>query len=264
MRINTKQDVALNATLDPVIETIPNKGLMYQDTYYLRHKEMDEAVKKAMRDLEGIDLMLEGMAKYLHADYTINDEKTRDVVAGELTNTLGKAKQNLLFDAENLYMLKYANKIVDIPVSSSQYVYETDSVPFLQMVLRGSVDYYAPYSNLGFYSNASVLKMIEYGTYPSFMVMGEDNFSISDTPLENYFSLNFEDWEDKIYNVYGNVNGALSHVKGAAIKEHHVVVEGVYCTTYDNDVQIYVNYNNNDYVTEDGVTVPAESYAVEG
>ena len=263
-QININQDVALDATLDSIVKTIPNKSLMYQDTYYLRHAKVIEAMEKAFEDLEGFNLLMEGSAKYLHADYTIDDEKTRDDVMLELVEIVAKAKQGLFFDAENLYMLKYAEKITDIPMSNSQYIYETDTVPFLQMVLRGSVEYYAPYSNLGFYSNASILKMIEYGAYPSFMVMGADNFSISDTPLENYFSLNFKDWEDKIYHVYGQVNEALSKVKGAAFVSHQTEGEGVYCTTYDNGVQIYVNYNNEDYVTEKGVTVPAGGYTVEG
>lgn len=263
-QININQDVALNATLDSVVKTVPNKGLMYQDTYYLRHDRVIQSMEKAFAGLEGFPLVLEETAKYLHADYTINAEITRDEAMKEITETVEKATQELFFDAENLYMLKYADKITDIPVSSSQYVYETDSVPFLQMVLRGSVDYYAPYSNLGFYSNASILKMIEYGAYPSFMVMEADNFSISDTPLENYFSLNFSDWEEKIYSVYGKVNEALADVKGAAITGHTVMAEGVYCSSYDNGKQIYVNYNNEDYVTEKGVTVPAGGYAVEG
>ncbi len=181
-----------------------------------------------------------------------------------MTENIKTAKQELIFDAENLYMLKYASKLIDIPVSSSQYVYETDSVPFLQMVLRGSIDYYAPYSNLGFYSDASVLKMIEYGAYPSFMVMEADNFSLSETPLENHFSLCFADWKTKIQDVYSQVNDALAGVKGAAIISHSVEAEGVYCTSYDNGVKIFVNYNNEDYVTEEGVKISAGSYAVEG
>ena len=131
------------------------------------------------------------------------------------------------------------------------------------MVLRGSVDYFGPYSNQGFYSDASILKMIEYGAYQSFIVMGADNFSLNDTPLENYFSLNFNDWEDKILNVYDKVNGALSNVKGQAITGHSVEAEGVYCTSYENGVDIYVNYNEEDYVTAEGITVPAGGYTVE-
>lgn len=263
-QININQDAALNATLDTVMETIPNKSLMYPDTYYLRQAKIVEAMEKAFEDLSEFDILLEDVAKYLYADYTINDEKTRDAVLLELTETVEKANGKLLFDAENLYMLKYASELTDVPVSSSQYIYETDSIPFLQMVLRGSVDYYAPYSNLGFYSDASILKMVEYGAYPSFMVMNADNFSLSDTPLENYFSLNFSDWEDEIHNVYGKVNDALQSVKGATIIDHSVLAEGVYGTTYDNGVCIFVNYNNEDYVTENSIIVPAGGYEVEG
>lgn len=262
-QINVNRDAALNATLNSLVTTIPNKSLMYQKTYYLHHAKTLEYMNKAFEDLEGLDLLLEDAAKYLYADYAIRHEVTRDEVQKDMIDTVESAKQGLLFDATNLYLLKYADKITDIPVSNSQYVYETDSVPFLQMVLRGSVDYYAPYSNLGFYSNASVLKMIEYGAYPSFMVMGAENFTISDTPLENYFSLNYEDWEARIVEVYGKINDALSRVKGAAMTDHFVVSDGVYCSCYDNNLKIYVNYNEEDYVTEDGVTVPAGGYVAE-
>ncbi len=262
-QININQDAALNASLDAVQRTIPNKSLMYQTTYFMSHNKMIKTLDKRLENLKDFDLLLEDMGKYLYADYTVNKEVSRDKVKEQLESTLQKAKQSIVLDAENLYLVKYASEIVDIPISNSQYVYETDSVPFLQMVLRGSVDYYAPYSNQGFYSNASILKMIEYGAYPSFIVMGENNFSLNDTPLENYFSLNFGDWEDRILNVYDKVNGALSSVKGQAIVGHCVEAEGVYCTNYENGVDIYVNYNDEEYVTAEGITVPAGGYTVE-
>lgn len=262
-QISINQDAALNATLNTVKKTIPNQSLMYPSTYYLRHDKMINTLQKGLKKLNGFDLVLEDIGKYLYSDYTINKEIDRVDAKDAIVETIENAEQRILLDAENLYLLKYASEIIDIPVSNSQYIYETDSVPFLQMVLRGSVEYYAAYSNQGFYSNASVLKMIEYGAYPSFIVMGADNFSLNDTPLENYFSLNFSDWEDKIYDVYGKVNEALSKVRGAAITEHIVEIEGVYRVTYDNGVQIYVNYNDEDYVTEESVTIPAGGYIVE-
>lgn len=262
-QIRINRDAALNATLDTVLTTIPNKSLMYPDTYYLRHTRIKESLEKAFTELEGFNLLLEGTGKYLHSDYTIRDEITRNQAQKELLETVGKADKKLLLDGANLYLLKYAGVLLDMPVSGSQYVYETDSVPFLPMVLRGSLDYYAPYSNQGFYDSASILKMIEYGAYPSFLVMGEDNFALNDTPLENHFSLSFKDWEEQIHSLYGTVNEALKTVKNAGIRSHRAVAEGVYCTGYDNGVSIYVNYTGNDYVTEKGMTVTAGGYAVE-
>ena len=262
-QIKINQDAALNATLNTVKKTVPNQSLMYMSTYYLKHNKMISTMQKSLKSVESYNVLLEDMGKYLYSDYTIGKEISRADAKEAIETTVSKAKQNILLDAENLYLVKYASEIVDIPMSSSQYVYETDSVPFLQMVLRGSVDYYAPYSNQGFYSNASILKMIEYGAYPSFIVMGADNFSLNDTPLENYFSLNYKDWDEKIQSVYKKVNEALSGVKGQAIVGHMVEAEGVYCTTYENGTNIYVNYNDKEYVTKEGVTIPAGGYAVE-
>ena len=262
-QIRINRDAALNATLDTVLHTIPNKSLMYPDTYYLRHTRMKESLENAFTELEDYNLLLEDVGKYLHSDYTIRDEITRNGAQKELLETVEKAGKGLLLDGANLYLLKYAGALTDIPVSGSQYVYETDSVPFLPMVLRGSIEYYAPYSNQGFYDSASILKMIEYGAYPSFLVMGADNFALNNTPLENHFSLNFKDWEEQIHSLYGSVNEALKPVKGAGIIAHHVAAQGVYRTDYDNGRSIYVNYTGNDYVTEKGMTVPAGGYGVE-
>lgn len=262
-QININQDTALDATLDTMLETIPNKSLMYPTTYYIRHSLMKKTLEKSFEELRGFDLMLENIGKYLCSDYTVRDEVTRGEADKEIVTTLGKASQGLLLDGANFHLLKYAKALMDIPVSNSQYIYETDSVPFLQMVLRGSKEYYAPYANQGFYSNASMLKMIEYGAYPSFIVTGADNFSLNETPLENYFSLNYVDWEEKMEEVYEQVNGALKYVQGASMTLHNTEAEGVYCVSYDNGIKLYVNYNNEDFVTENGMSVPAGSYAVE-
>ena len=50
--------------------------------------------------------------------------------------------------APNKYLWKYTDRYLQSPVGTSQYVYETDTVPFLQMVLNGTMEVYAPYANL--------------------------------------------------------------------------------------------------------------------
>src|SRR5690606_3888465 len=47
----------------------------------------------------------------------------------------------------NEYLLQYANNYLDVPLYSSQYIFETDTVPFLEIVLRGYVDMYSPLLN---------------------------------------------------------------------------------------------------------------------
>ncbi len=262
-QIKVNRDAALNATLNTIVKTIPNKSLMYPDTYYMRHRKVINCLNGAFKDLNGYNLLLEGLGKYLYSDYTVKDEITRADVMAETIKTLENAERKILLDGHNLYLLKFASELANMPVSDSQYIYETDSIPFVQTVLHGSVKYYAPYSNQGFYSEASVLKMIEYGAYPSFMITYADSFAINDTPLSNYFSLNFDDWKEKIVSITKTVAAALEPVNGAAIVKHTAVLSGLYAVEYDNGKTVYINYNESECVTENGTAVPAVGYALE-
>lgn len=262
-QIQYKRQAALNTMTDPVKETVPNQSLMYPDTYYLRHSQAEGFIREASDTLSEFELLFEGAGKYLYSDFTVNDEQNRSGVKEELKSALAACGQPVWLDGTNLFLLPLARAVINLPTCSSQYLYETDSVPFLQMVLRGSVDYYAPYANQGFYSQASILKMIEYGAFPSFLVIGADNFDLNDTPLENCFSLNFTDWEETICQVYGQVSEALAPVEGACMLSHRAVAEGVYEIVYDNGVTITVNYGETDFVKEKGAVVPKGGYLLE-
>ena len=159
---------------------------------------VEQYLEALNKKLSGYDIFCEDIAEICYSDYTVGEETSRKEAMENITAAMSGIKSRIMLDSTNLYLLRFALGIVNIPVSCSQYVYETDSVPFVQMVLRGSVDYYAPYSNQGFYSDASVLKMIEYGAWPSFMLMAADNFELYNTPLENYFSLNYDNWKERI------------------------------------------------------------------
>ena len=108
----------------------------------------------------------------------------RDESAKGFSGQIKDMEQSVALSRVNSYLWKYTDEYFDIPTSCSQYLFETDTVPFLQIVLKGSMDYYAPYANQGFYTTESILKMAEYGCYPSFMVTASDNHSLTDTPLE--------------------------------------------------------------------------------
>jgi hypothetical protein len=144
---------------------------------------------------------------------------------------------------------------------SSQYLYETDTVPFLQIVLKGHIDYYAPYANLGFYSVNSILKMVEYGTYPSFIIAAAQNHELTDTPEVDLFTVNFDDWKGSIQSIYNQINAVQSRVEGSMITKHEVVAPGVVSILYDNGIDIYVNYTSTVYKTDD-VMVPALGFTV--
>ncbi len=242
-----------------------NPTVMFTQTFVVSPMRVSAMLKDAKTELADFNLHLPRYGSELYAEYKQNATLTRPATRRLFTDTakeVVKGGQQIAMNAPNMYMWQYCTDYFDIPMRSSQYLFESDSVPFLQMLLKGYVHYYAPYANQGFYATSCILKTIEYGAYPSFLVMAAENEDLIDTPQIDYFSLNFDDWKGTIDTVYGKVNGALKQVEGATISEHKSVAPGIVRVTYDNGVKIYVNYNS-DASTVDGVNVPGLDFAVE-
>lgn len=259
-QVSLSRDAMITAARSFGQKVSANKTQMYGSNYFAKVSRITKLLEslKEKQDIESFALA--GVGNTLYSDYTEKKEYSRTESKEAIIKSVSQFENTALYNP-NLYLWEYADAYFDIPSSNSQYLFETDTIPFLQMVLKGSIDYYSTFCNQGFYSQTSILKMIEYGIYPSFIVMAEDNDELSGTPLVDYFSLNFNDWKDTINTVYHNVNGALSAVCGQSIVEHAVLIEGVVRVTYSGGDAIYVNYNSND-VEADGITVKAMSYAV--
>lgn len=169
-------------------------------------------------------------------------------------------------EAPNMYLWKYTDRFLQMPVGSSQYIYETDAVPFLQMVLHGTMELYAPYSNFSFYSQDCILRMIDYNISPSFILSKEPSWKLADTFSANLYSTEFSLYESLIEDVYGQVNGILSQVQGYEWTDRLVPENGVVINVYQKDGEVktvVINYTENEIIYN-GTAVAAESAAVMG
>ncbi len=245
-----------------------NETVMFPINYLVSPRNVMSALQTATVELKGFNLNLPKLGSELHSHYEQDASKTavRTTTRKMLETAAEKVEKSgaqIAMNNPNVYMWDSCTDYFDIPMMNSQYLFESDSVPFLQIVLKGHINYYAPYANQGFYTTACTLKSIEYGAYPSFLVMGAENGDLNKTPMVDYFSLNFTDWEGIIESTYNMVNSALKEVEGAKMSEHKVLAEGVVRVSYDNGVKIYINYNS-EAVTVDDVTVEGLNFAMGG
>lgn len=238
-----------------------NSRILYNESYLLKPSLTTALVERCFQRLDGFQFAFDKLGSQLYADYTRSKTITRTQALEALTGLWEPGSQTVALAMPNQYLWSRAAELYDIPVTNSQYTYETDTVPFLPIVLKGHIDYYAPHANQGFYSTYSVLKMIEYGAYPSFIVSHAANLALHNTPVEDYFSIHFGDWRATIGQVYRQVNDALSAVEGARIQRHTVLRAGIVRVDYDNGVQIVLNYTGTAY-TDGALTVAAQSAAV--
>lgn len=236
-----------------------NDEALFNESYLIKPLKIADYTSKLVSKYN-FNFCFENLGTKLYADYSRDKNVTRSQTK-QVFEKVAKLSKNASFFNPNDYMWKNTKEYFNIPMVNSQYLYETDTVPFLQMVLKGSIDYYAPYANLGFYNQDSILKMIEFGAYPSVILMAEDNYALYNTGLEDYFSLHYDSWVNVIEDMYMQISSAFSKVEGASMTEHKVISNGVIFTTYSNGTQIIINYNSKDAVTDYG-TVNAKSFLV--
>ena len=144
----------------------------------------------------------------------------------------------------NSFLWENVDRFLQAPVFSSQHLIQTDTVPFLQVVLSGMMEVYAPYSNFSFASDIDVLRMIDYNIYPSFVLTYLAPHYLSTTNSANFFSTEFTSYKDVIASIYTRVNDALSYVRGVAWTSRTVIAPGVVVNTYANGTKIIINYTN--------------------
>jgi len=176
-------------------------------------------------------------------------------------NTFAKSPLPINMKTPNQYLWKYASRFLETPVFPTQYILETDTVPFLQLVLNGTMEMYAPYANFSFYTQRDILRMIDYNVYPSFVLTHEPAHLLSSTNSLKFFSTEYDVYRDIIKHVYEEVSAALSPVKGREWFNRTVLAEGVILNEYSGGIKILINYTDNAYPYS-GVTVNALSAAV--
>ncbi len=164
--------------------------------------------------------------------------------------------KNLMVEHGNLYTLKNALIISGIPMGVSyEETAAYSAVPFVQMILHGTVDYTGEYFNLAVDYEEALLRALEYGALPSFK--WTNNAYVPKD--EDYSLLYYDNWTAQALEVYTTFNTVMADLRGARMTDHRTILDGVYCTEYNNETYIYVNYTDAD-ATYNNLTIKAGSY----
>lgn len=169
--------------------------------------------------------------------------------------------KKVAIDGGNSYVVPYATRVFNAPMTSSQYDIFTYDVPFFQMVLHGYVNYTTCPVVQSVDRDITFLKSIETGADLLYTCTADDAFALRETRLANIYSSKISIWKKNAVEYYKENNAVNSKVWDQTITDHARVGEDVFKTVYANGVSVYVNYSDKDQ-TVDGVTVKAENYVV--
>lgn len=166
---------------------------------------------------------------------------------------------SLILEKPFAYLWNYTEAMIDMPLGTSDFMYEDEEVPFFSIVLKGIVPMYSEYVNFEANKQEFRLQMIESGVYPSFYVTYEDSADLIYTNSADLYSTKYSSYKDTIIEYDADFRQVAALTGDAMIVRHEKLAEGVNKVTYDNGVVFYINYNQ-DAVTVDGVTIEGLSY----
>lgn len=199
----------------------------------------------------------------LSADFS-EDGWTRQQTLNTMESIAAAAAEEnkMMFAGGNAYVLPYADRVVDVPTTSSAYDVEDESIPFYQLVLYGCVPSSGEAVNMANEDVAMpLLRALESGSSVSYVWTADDSKLLNDTKYKDWYSTQCDVWYEQAAK-YGKVLSDFSaKIKGSDIASHEILGDGVRRTTWDNGVSVIVNYGD-ETAAVDGVKVEAKSYVI--
>ena len=213
-------------------------------------------------------ISLRNMGSMLEGDYRrghVVDRVQSEEIDKQQLEKIGQQLPDIMAAGGNDYVLKYANDIVEAPMTNNGDNITDEAIPFYEIVLHGYVDYAGAPLNLSQDKDAQsyVLKSLEYGSNLYFKWIYADNSEVRNTGFQYLYSVHYKTWMDTAVESYRTVSKVLGDVRDKPIIGHEKLEENVFRTTFEGGKTITVNYNDYE-VNVGGQRVPAEDFLVGG
>ncbi len=218
--------------------------------YYLNFNEVSSRYTTLSKEVSSqlkAGLALDDIGSMLYSDFKTNNFLNRENAITLYQQLLAKTNATTSFYTPNDYMFSFMKAYYDMPLTDNGYLYTTDVVPFLQIVLAGYVPFYGPALNFTSNVQQDLLRQVDFDIYPSYFLSNDLTAKILNTSSNWIYTSSYTQWAPEIKRAYQWLNNLLGPVKGQEIVARKVLVDGVVATTYANGKQIIVNYNNQPY-----------------
>ncbi len=233
----------------------------YRDPSSVADVILDQASKYNKLGIDSFALATVGSALFSYR-YNSENHYRNEMIETLISEFEALGDYNIGLSTPNSYLWKYIDAYYDAPIESNKYAYMTDSIPFVELVLGGSVNLYSSYINYVSDYELMKLRLIEYGVNPSYLITKESTHYLRYTNSEFIYTSQYDLWKDTIVSLSKDVIDVLSEIESAQMISHRYVVSGVAEITYSNQITIYVNYTQNQVTVLPGVTVEARGYEV--
>ncbi|MCC7206095.1 MAG: hypothetical protein IT323_02240, partial [Anaerolineae bacterium] len=204
------------------------------DAMQWRYRDLTEALAA----YPNVGWALDGIGWMLFSDHRDERPFSREAAIEAYRSLLAESPQRLGFYRPNEYLWGLAQAYYDMPLGDNGYVFTSEAVPFLPIVLSGHMPYYGPVLNFSPDAQEDVLRHVEYGIYPSYFLTHEPTSNMLNTLSAWIYTSAYDQWGEPVRQTYERMNALLAPVRGQPITGHAKLAEGVFATTYANGMRI--------------------------
>lgn len=271
---NKKNDAASSVRREPAMQypysINTGEAKVSSPIFYLTPKKMVWAANSLAQSASKYSLAglaASTLADVLYSDFdkiAVTRDQSEQIWQAAMEELKGAAG-SLLVSGGNAYALPNASLVMDAPMESSQFLLESRSVPFYQIVLHGLV----PMSTTSLNEMANVrrgfLKAVETGTYLKWRWIAGNEEKLRDTDFNYIISARYDNWIEVASSQYAEAGSLLAQLSDCTIVGHEQLegYEDVVRVRWSDGTTVLINYGAS-AVSVDGITVEAEAFTVEG
>ncbi len=206
-------------------------------------------VEKKFSKLETGAVSLATLGSELSSDHNKDDSLNREDAKERIQEMLSEVKESgyeVLVDQGNSYVLEYADKILNVPLDSSNRYVASESIPFYGMVLHGYKNFAGEAINLAGDYTYNILKTIENGASPYFILSYQNANALKTSyTFSQFYSIRYDIWKEDLVETYQILDMVLAPVNNSMITGHEFIDERHVVVTYGNGVKFDIDYSTN-------------------
>ena len=201
--------------------------------------------------------------KTLLSDFNSKDEYDRIESARALSKTLEilKGETFLMTDVGNEYVLPYANHILNMALSDSNFSAETFSIPFYQLVLHGNVSFAGETWNLSRNQEQTRFVSLLSGANPYYSCVTDKKALESLKSDQDLYPTAFDVVLEEIKRVCSENQELYSLRAGEEVTGFEILQNGLYQVTYQNGVSVIFN-ETKDNAEWNGQQIEAKNHII--
>ena len=158
-------------------------------------------------------------------DNPINRDQSRENIIALLDRMANKDGYDVMIDKGNIYAVKYAKHILNVATDSSHFADTSYAVPFVGMILHGHVNYAGSPLNYSGSPNYEVLRSIENGAAPYYILCYANTAHMKDDEdLNQYYGVNYNSWYDELLLTYTELNRQIGDLQTYEIVDHSTLI----------------------------------------